>query len=191
MAIDFETLEMMELDCDERMQNSLDVLKSNVLQIRAGRANPHILDKIQVEAYGAMSPINQIGNISVVDAQCLMISPWDKSLLKNVEKAIQLSNLGINPTNDGNVIRLVFPLLTEERRKELVKQVKKMGEDGKVAIRNIRRDVLDGFKKLKNSKEITEDQYAEYESAIEKMTAKTVEAADKVIADKEKELLTV
>lgn len=191
MAIDFETLEMMELEVDERMTTSLDVLKSNVLQIRAGRANPHILDKIQVEAYGAMSPINQIGNISVVDAQCLMISPWDKSLLKNVEKAIQLSNIGINPTNDGNVIRLVFPLLTEERRKELVKQVKKMGEDGKVAIRNIRRDGLDGFKKLKASKEITEDQYAEYEAAIEKLTAKTIEAVDKVIADKEKDLLTV
>ena len=133
------------------------MLKSNVLQIRAGRANPHILDKIQVEAYGAMSPINQIGNISVVDTQCLMISPWDKSLLKAVEKAIQLSNIGINPTNAGNVIRLVFPMLTEERRKELVKQVKKMGEDGKVAIRNIRRDVLDQFKKLKTNKDITED----------------------------------
>ena len=191
MAIDLETLEMMELDCEERMATSLDVLKANVLQIRAGRANPHILDKVQVEAYGGMSPINQIGNISVVDAQCLMISPWDKSLLKSVEKAIQLSNLGINPTNDGNVIRLVFPLLTEERRRELVKQVKKMGEDGKVAIRNIRRDVLDGFKKLKTSKEITEDQYAEYEASIEKMTAKTVEAVDKVIADKEKDLLTL
>ncbi len=191
MAVDLETLEMMEMECEERMQTSLDVLKSNVLTIRAGRANPHILDKIQVEAYGSMSPINQIGNISVVDAQCLMISPWDKSLLKNVEKAIQLSNIGINPTNDGNVIRLVFPLLTEERRKELVKQVKKMGEEGKVAIRNIRRDALDGFKKLKTAKEITEDQYAEYESAIEKLTAKTVEAVDKVIADKEKDLLTL
>ena len=191
MAVDLETLEMMEMECEERMQTSLDVLKSNVLQIRAGRANPHILDKIQVEAYGGMSPINQIGNISVVDAQCLMVSPWDKSLLKNVEKAIQLSNIGINPTNDGNVIRLVFPLLTEERRKELVKQVKKMGEDGKVAVRNIRRDALDGFKKLKTAKEITEDQYAEYESAIEKLTSKTVEAVDKVIADKEKDLLTL
>lgn len=191
MAIELEALEMMEMECEERMQTSLDVLKSNVLQIRAGRANPHILDKIQVEAYGSMSPINQIGNISVVDAQCLMISPWDKSLLKSVEKAIQLSNIGINPTNDGNVIRLVFPMLTEERRKELVKQVKKMGEDGKVAIRNIRRDVLDQFKKLKTNKDITEDQYSEYEVAVEKLTSKTVEAIDKVIADKEKDLLTL
>ena len=191
MAIDLETLEMMELEVEERMLKSLDVLKAEVLQIRAGRANPHILDKIQVEAYGSMSPINQIGNISVVDAQCLMVSPWDKSLLKSVEKAIMQSNIGINPTNDGNVIRLVFPMLTDERRREIVKQVKKMGEDGKVAIRNIRRDGLDGFKKLKNAKDITEDQYSEYESSIEKLTQKTVEAIDKVIADKEKELLTV
>ena len=189
--IDLETLEMMELECEERMYKSLDVLKADVLQVRAGRANPHILDKIQVEAYGGTSPINQIGNISVVDAQCLVISPWDKSLLKSVEKAIIQSNIGINPTNDGNIIRLVFPMLTDERRREIVKQVKKMGEDGKVAIRNIRRDGLDGFKKLKAAKEITEDQYAEYEASIEKLTQKTVEAIDKVIADKEKELLTV
>ena len=191
MAIDLETLEMMELECEERMYKSLDVLKAEVLQVRAGRANPHILDKIQVEAYGGTSPINQIGNVSVVDAQCLVISPWDKSLLKSVEKAIMQSNIGINPTNDGNIIRLVFPMLTDERRREIVKQVKKMGEDGKVAIRNIRRDGLDGFKKLKTAKEITEDQYAEYEASIEKLTQKTVEAIDKVIADKEKELLTV
>lgn len=191
MAMDNESLDMMVMECEERMEKSLDVLKADVLQIRAGRANPHILDKILVEAYGAMSPINQIGNISVVDGQCLMISPWDKSLLKSVEKAILVSNIGINPTNDGNVIRLVFPMLTDERRREIVKQVKKMGEDGKVAIRNIRRDGLDSFKKLKTAKEITEDQYAQYESQIEKLTAKTVEAVDKVIADKEKELLTV
>ena len=146
--MDIETLEMMLLEVEEKMGKSLDVLKGDVVQIRAGRANPHILDKIQVEAYGGMSPINQIGNISVSDGQCLVISPWDKSLLKSVEKAIQLSNIGINPTNDGNVVRLVFPMLTDERRREIVKQVKKMGEDGKVAIRNIRRDGLDTFKKL-------------------------------------------
>ena len=156
--LDIETLEMMLLEGEERMTKSLDVLKSDVIQIRAGRANPHILDKIQVEAYGAMSPINQIGNISVLDGQCLVISPWDKSLLKAVEKAILVSNIGISPTNDGNVVRLVFPMLTEERRKEIIKQVKKMGEDGKVAIRNVRRDTLDGFKKAKNNKEITEDE---------------------------------
>lgn len=191
MAMDIESLDMMIMECEERMEKSLDVLKADVLQIRAGRANPHILDKILVEAYGGMSPINQIGNISVVDGQCLTISPWDKSLLKSVEKAILVSGIGINPTNDGNVIRLVFPMLTDERRREIVKQVKKMGEDGKVALRNIRRDGLDSFKKLKTAKEITEDQYAQYEAQIEKMTSKTVEAVDKVIQDKEKELLTI
>ena len=191
MATDIETLEMMLMETEERMQKSLDVLKGDVIQIRAGRANPHVLDKIQVEAYGAMSPINQIGNISVSDGQCLVISPWDKSLLKSVEKAIQLSNIGINPTNDGNVIRLVFPMLTDERRREIVKQVKAMGENGKVAIRNIRRDGLEAFKKLKNAKEITEDQYSQYEAQIEKMTSKIIEAIDKVIGDKEKELLTL
>ena len=138
-----------------------------------------------------MSPINQIGNISVSDGQCLVISPWDKSLLKSVEKALLVSNIGITPTNDGNVVRLVFPMLTDERRREIVKQVKKMGEDGKVALRNVRRDGLDGFKKLKNAKEMTEDQYSSYEAQIEKITSKAVEAADKIIADKEKELLTV
>ena len=191
MAIDLETLEMMELDCEERMATSLDVLKANVLQIRAGRANPHILDKVQVEAYGGMSPINQIGNISVVDAQCLMISPWDKSLLKSVEKAIQLSNLGINPTNDGNVIRLVFPLLTEERRRELVKQVKKMAEDSKVAIRNIRRDGMDALKKMKNNKELSEDEHASCEKEIDKIISDSIEKVEKLCADKEKDVLSV
>ncbi len=191
MAVDIETLDMMVMECEEKMDKSLDVLKGDVLQIRAGRANPHILDKISVEAYGAMSPINQIGNVSVVDGQCLVISPWDKSLLKNVEKAILVSNIGITPTNDGNVVRLVFPMLTDERRREIVKQVKKMGEDGKVAIRNIRRDNLEAFKKLKTAKEITEDQYSGYEADIEKLTGKAVEAIDKVISDKEKELLTI
>ncbi len=191
MAIDLETLEMMIMECEEKMEKSFSVLKADVLQIRAGRANPHVLDKITVEAYGAMSPINQIGNVSVVDGQCLVISPWDKSLLKNVEKAILVSNVGITPTNDGNVVRLVFPMLTDERRREIVKQVKKMGEDGKVAIRNIRRDGLESFKKLKTAKEITEDQYSGYEADIEKLTSKTVEAIDKVISDKEKELLTI
>lgn len=191
MAIDLESLEMMVLECEEKMGKSLDVLKADVIQIRAGRANPRILDKILVEAYGGMSPINQLGNISVSDGQCLVISPWDKSLLKSIEKAIQLSNIGLTPTNDGNVIRLVFPVLTDERRRELCKQVRKMGEDGKVAIRNIRREFLDSFKKLKTSKEITEDQYAQYETKIDKLTTKNVDAIDKVIGDKEKEIMTV
>ncbi len=189
--IEQDALDMMLLEASEKMDKSLDVLKQDVVQIRAGRANPHVLDKIQVEAYGGMSPINQIGNISVSDGQCLVISTWDKSLLKSVEKAIQLSNIGITPTNDGNVVRLVFPMLTDERRREIVKQVKKMGEDGKVAVRNIRRDSLDAFKKLKANKEMTEDQYAGVEKEVDKQTAKTVEAIDKVISDKEKEILTV
>ena len=189
--IEQEELEMMMLDCEERMEKSLDVLKSDVLQIRTGRANPRILDKIQVEAYGGTSPINQLGNVSALDAQCLVINPWDKSLLKNIEKAILVSNIGITPTNDGERIRLVFPMMTDERRRELVKQVKKMGEDGKVAIRNIRRDVLDSFKKLNKSKDITDDMYAGYEADVDKLTSKTIEAIDKVIGDKEKELLTV
>ncbi len=191
MAMDLESLEMIVLECEEKMGKSLDSLKADVVQIRAGRANPRILDKILVEAYGGMSPINQLGNISVSDGQCLVISPWDKSLLKGIEKAIQLSNIGLTPTNDGNVIRLVFPVLTDERRRELCKQVRKMGEDGKVAIRNIRRDFLDSFKKLKTSKEITDDQYAQYETKIDKLTSKSVEAIDKVIGDKEKEIMTV
>ena len=191
MAMDFESLDMIIMECEEKMNKSLDVLKADVVQIRAGRANPRILDKVLVEAYGGMSPINQIGNISVQDGQCLVISPWDKSLLKNVEKAIQIANIGLTPTNDGNVIRLVFPVLTDERRRELCKQVRKMGEDGKVAIRNIRRDYLDTFKKFKTSKEITEDQYSQYEDEVDKLTSKTIDAVDKVISDKEKDIMTV
>ena len=176
---------------EEKSQKTIHVLKEDLNTVRAGRANPALLDKIVVEYYGSPTPLKNISNISVPDPRTLLISPFDPKSIHDIEKAINIANIGINPTNDGNVIRLVFPLLTEERRKELVKQVKKMGEDGKVAIRNIRRDALDGFKKLKTSKEITEDQYAEYEASIEKMTAKTVEAVDKVIADKEKDLLTL
>lgn len=191
MAIEQEELDMILLENEEKMEKTLDVFKSEVIQVRAGRANPHVLDKLQVEAYGGTSPINQLGNVSVSDGQCLVISPWDKSLLKSIEKAIQLSSIGITPTNDGNVIRLVFPTLTEERRKEIVKQVKKMGEDAKVAIRNARRDVLDTLKKLKTNKDITEDQYSNYEIDVDKTTNKNVEAIDKVVADKEKEIMTV
>ena len=191
MALDIEKVEMIILEAEERFQKTTDVYRSDLASIRAGRANPHVLDKIRVDYYGELSPLNQVGNIAVQDGQCLVISPWDKSLLKVIEKAIQVSDIGINPTNDGNVVRLVFPMLTDERRREIVKQVKKMGEDGKVAIRNIRRDGLEGFKKLKTAKDITEDQFSDYESQIEKLTSKIIEAVDKVIADKEKELLTV
>ena len=159
--------------------------------MRAGRANPHVLDKIKVDYYGTPSPINQVGNIAVTDGQCLVITPWDKSLLKIIEKAIQVSDIGINPTNDGNVIRLVFPTLTEERRKEIVKQVKKMAEDAKVAVRNVRRDTLDALKKMNKAKEMTDDEYADYEAKVEKKVAKAIETIEKAAAEKEKELLTV
>lgn len=191
MAVDIEKIEMTILDAEEKLGKTTEVYRSNLVSIRAGRANPHVLDKIRVDYYGSLSPLNQVGNIAVQDGQCLVISPWDKSLLKVIEKAIQTSDVGINPTNDGNVIRLVFPTLTEERRKEIVKQVKKMGEDAKVALRNIRRDCLDSLKKMNKAKEMTDDEYTVYEADFEKVVAKAIETVDKLTADKEKEVLTV
>ncbi len=191
MAADMEKVEMIILEADEKMDKTVNFLKSDFLQIRAGRANPHVLDKVQVDYYGQMTPINQVGNISVSDGKCLVIAPWDKSLLKNVEKALRVSDIGINPINDGNVIRLVFPDLTEERRRDLVKQVKKMAEDAKVAVRNVRRDALDAFKKMKTAKEITDDEYAGFETQVEKSTSKNIDTIDKVSQEKEKELMTV
>ena len=191
MALDIEKVEMIILEAEERFQKTTDVYRSDLASIRAGRANPHVLDKIRVDYYGELSPLNQVGNIAVQDGQCLVISPWDKSLLKTIEKAIQVSDIGINPTNDGNVVRLVFPTLTEERRKEIVKQVKKMGEDSKVALRNIRRDCLDALKKMNKAKEMTDDEYAGYEADVEKSVTKAIEVVEKVTAEKEKEILTV
>lgn len=191
MALDIEKVETLVLEADEKLDKTAEIYKSDLTQVRAGRANPHVLDKIRVDYYGTPSPINQVGNVAVQDGQCLVISPWDKSLLKEIEKAIQVSDIGINPTNDGNVIRLVFPVLTEERRKDIVKQVKKMCEDAKVAVRNIRRDYLDVFKKMNKNKEMTDDEYADYESQIEKLVGKAIESVEKSTADKEKELMTV
>lgn len=191
MALDIEKVEMIILEAEERFQKTTDVYRSDLASIRAGRANPHVLDKIRVDYYGELSPINQVGNIAVQDGQCLVISPWDKSLLKTIEKAIQVSDIGINPTNDGNVIRLVFPTLTAERRKEIVKQVKKMCEESKVALRNVRRDCLDSLKKMNKAKEMTDDEYAGFEADVEKSVTKAIELVDKLTADKEKELLTV
>ena len=178
-------------DTSTRMEKTLDTLKNDFGGLRAGRAHASLLDNIMVEAYGSLSPISQVGTISVPDARTLSVSVWDRGLAKSVEKALRESDLGLNPVSDGQLIRIPIPPLSEERRKELVKIAGKYAEQNKVAIRNIRRDGLDGFKKLKAAKEITEDQYAEYEASIEKLTQKTVEAIDKVIADKEKELLTV
>ena len=186
-----EILEEIFLTLEDKLEKAVNVLKSDYASIRAGRANPHVLDKLQVEAYGGLSPLQQLGNVSVADARCLVISPWDKSLLKSIEKAILGSDIGINPTNDGNVIRLVFPELTEERRRDLVKQVKKMGEDSKVAARNIRREAMDGIKKLKTGKEISEDLATNSEQDVEKQVTKCIEEIDKAVAAKEKELLTI
>ena len=191
MALDIEKVETLVLEPDEKFEKTAEMFKSDLTQVRAGRANPHVLDKIKVDYYGTPSPIAQVGNIAVQDGQCLVISPWDKSLLKEIEKAIQVSDIGINPTNDGTVIRLVFPVLTEERRKDIVKQVKKMSEDTKVAVRNIRRDYLDIFKKMNKNKEMTDDEYSSYEQTIEKTVTRTMEAVEKATAEKEKELMTV
>ncbi len=186
-----EKLEEVFLVLEDKLEKTVSVLKETYAAIRAGRANPHILDKLQVEAYGGMSPLQQLGNIAVADARCLVISPWDKSLLKAIEKAILASNIGITPTNDGTVIRLVFPELTEERRRDLVKQVKRTGEEAKVAARNVRREAMEALKKMKNGKEISEDESKNAEIDVEEKVSKCVEEIDKVVAAKEKELLTV
>ena len=176
---------------EDKMNKTLEVLESDYMTIRAGRANPHVLDKIKVDYYGTPTPLQQVGNINVPEARMIIIQPWEKSLLKAIEKAILTSELGINPTNDGNVLRLVFPELTEERRKELVKDVKKKGEAAKVAVRNIRRDANDFFKKQQKADEISEDDLAEAEDDIQKLTDKMIGKIDKAIEAKSKELLTV
>ena len=176
---------------EDKMNKTLEVLESDYMTLRAGRANPHVLDKIKVDYYGTPTPLQQVGNINVPEARMIIIQPWEKSLLKAIEKAILTSELGINPTNDGSVIRLVFPELTEERRKELVKDVKKKGEAAKVAVRNIRRDANDFFKKQQKADEISEDDLAEAEDDIQKLTDKMIGKIDKAIEAKSKELLTV
>lgn len=186
-----EQVEEILLVLDDKLNKTVSVLKEDFTGIRAGRANPHILDKVMVDYYGAPTPIAQTSNISVQEGRCLVISPWDASLLKGIEKAIQVSNIGITPTNDGKVIRLVFPQLTEERRRDLSKQIKKMGEDAKVAQRNVRRDALEGLKKLKTDKLISEDEYASYEKEVEKSVADGIAQIDGAVAAKDKEIMTV
>ena len=176
---------------EEKMTKTLESLDREYASIRAGRANPHLLDKITVDYYGSPTPLQQVGNISVPEARMIQIQPWESSLIKAIEKAILGSDLGITPSNDGKVIRLVFPELTEERRKELVKDVKKKGEQAKVAVRNIRRDGMDAFKKQSKAKEISEDVYAELEDQLQKITDKYVAKVDKAIEAKSKELMTV
>ena len=176
---------------EEKMKKTISNLEGEYSTIRAGRANPHVLDRISVDYYGTPTPINQVGNISVPEARLIQIQPWDKSLLKAIEKAINTSDIGINPNNDGTVIRLVFPELTEERRIALTKDVKKKGEDAKIAIRNIRRDALDAFKKGEKSKEITEDDLSTLETEIQKLTDKYVAEIDKKSESKCKDILSV
>ena len=178
-------------DYEDRMNKTLNVLQDEFASIRAGRANPHVLDKIKVDYYGTPTPIQQVGNISVPEARMIVIQPWEKSLLKSIERAILTSDLGINPTNDGTMIRLVFPELTEERRKDLAKDVKKKGEAAKVAIRNIRRDANDTFKKLEKAGEFSEDDLELASDKIQKLTDKMTEKVDKVVEAKTKEILTV
>ncbi len=191
MAIENEQFEMIMMETMERADKTISVLNSEYITIRAGRANPHILDKVLVDYYGTPTPINQVGNLSVVEGRCLVIAPWDASMLKIIEKQLLVENLGITPANDGKVIRLVFPALTEERRKELVKQIKKMAEDSKVAIRNIRRDAMDELKKMKNNKELSEDEHAICEKDVDKFIAESIEKIEKLCAEKEKDILSV
>lgn len=171
-----------------RMKKTLDALQSQFSSVRAGRANPAVLDQLRVEYYGTPTPLNQVGTISAPDPRTLLIQPWDATILKAIEKAIQASDLGINPQNDGRVIRLTFPQLTEERRKELTKQVKKYGEDGKIAVRNIRRDAMEAFKAQKKKSEITEDDLKDIEKDMQKITDDYIKEIDKMTAAKEKEL---
>ena len=175
---------------ENKMSKAYEYLAADFATIRAGRANPHILDKIKVNYYGSPTPIQQVGNITVPEPRMIQISPWEKSLIKEIEKAIMASDVGITPNNDGSVIRLVIPELTEERRKELVKEVKKKGEEGKVAVRNIRRDGNDTFKKLAKE-DVSEDEIKELEEALQKLTDKYVKEIDKLVEEKAKEIMTV
>jgi ribosome recycling factor len=175
---------------EEKMNKAYDYLASDLAAVRAGRANPHVLDKVKVDYYGTPTPIQQVGNISIPEARMIQIAPWDRTLIKDIEKAIMASDVGITPSNDGNVIRLVFPELTEERRKQLVKDIKKKGEESKVAVRNIRRDGNDAFKKLKGS-DVSEDEIAELEEDLQKLTDKFVKKIDEAIEEKSKEIMTV
>lgn len=173
-----------------KMGKTIDNLREEYQSIRAGRANPHILDKLKVEYYGVETPLQQVANVSVLDARTLQIQPWEASLLKEIEKAIMISDIGINPINDGKVIRLGFPVLTEERRKELAKDVKKKGEESKVAIRNIRRDGNDTIKKLKNE-DVSEDEIKDLEDSLQKLTDSFIKKVDEEVEIKTKEIMTI
>ena len=191
MAIENERYEEIMMETLDKTEKTASVLNSDYVTIRAGRANPHILDRVLVDYYGTPTPINQVGNLSVTEGRCLVIAPWDASMLKVIEKQLLAENLGITPVNDGKVIRLVFPALTEERRKEIVKQIKKMAEDSKVAIRNVRREAMDAIKKMKNDKELSEDEHAVCEKEIDKVINEAIAKIEKLYADKEKDVMSV
>lgn len=174
-----------------KMEKSINVLLTEFSEIRAGRANPNVLDRVKVDYYGSPTPVNQMAAVSVAEARVLVIQPWDKSTLSSIEKAIQASDIGINPQNDGSVLRMTFPQLTEEDRKKLVKEIKKSGEDTKVAIRSIRRDAMEKYKAMKKNGEITEDDLKDCEDQIQKLTDKFVKEVDVHVADKEKEILSI
>lgn len=176
---------------EEKMQKSYNNLLDEFGSIRAGRANPHVLDQLRVDYYGVPTPIQSVANVSVPEARMIQIQPWEGSMLKEIEKAILVSDLGINPTNDGKCIRLVFPELTEERRKDLAKDIKKKGEGAKVAVRNIRRDANDSMKKLGKSGDVSEDEIKDLESQVQKVTDKYIAEIDKAVAEKTKEIMTV
>lgn len=191
MNFNNENVEMIFMNFDEEVNKAVNHYEMELNNVRAGRANPHILDKILVDYYGAMTPINHIANISVPEARQLMIAPWDISNVKNISKAILASDIGITPTDDGRVIRLNFPMLTEERRKELVKNTRKLVEDAKVACRNARRDALEELKKLKKDSEITEDEQAVYEKEVQKRLDDVCLKVEKLMDEKEKEIMQV
>lgn len=176
---------------EDKMQKSLDSMTNDFMSIRAGRANPHVLDKVKVDYYGVATPVAQVGNVSVPEARTIMIQPWEPNLLKEIEKAILVSDIGITPTNDGKAIRLNFQDLTEERRKELAKDVKKRGEEAKVAVRNIRRDANDFVKKQNKAGELNEDQAKDEEDKVQKMTDKYIKQIDEAVEAKSKEIMTV
>ncbi|MBR6033374.1 MAG: ribosome recycling factor [Clostridia bacterium] len=178
-------------ELEERMNKTLTVLQENLAEIRAGRANPAILNKIKIDYYGVPTPINQVAGVSVPEARMILIQPWDASVLKEIEKEIQKSDIGINPNNDGKVIRLVFPELNEERRKEIVKDIKKMGEDAKVSIRSIRRDGIDEAKEMQKESLISEDEERKAEDDIQKLTDKKIGEIDSLIDAKEKEIMSL
>lgn len=176
---------------EEHMNKTIHVLHDNLNAIRAGRANPKVLDRIAIDYYGVQTPIGQVANIQVPEPRLITITPWDPSTLKSIQKAIQASDLGINPANDGKQLRLVFPALTEERRKDLVKMVNKYGEEAKVAIRNIRRDGIDKHRALLKKKELTEDSMAEFETGLQKLTDRFISEIDKIAAQKDKDLMEI